>query len=164
MLKSTGEVFKTVNMNFESRVTKLLKPNTKIRIQITEAGNSNEGMSNLLKKYTAYTIKLINLEDPINDILTRRRYSDFESLRDVLTKIFPLIVIPPIPPKNYFDFSMLNGLVGVIMKIHHFQLLVQMVIVVVVAVEVVVAEQVVEVAMDLLLPVLKLIHISIPLI
>ena len=112
MLKSTGEVFKTVNMNFESRVTKLLKPNTKIRIQITEAGNSNEGMSNLLKKYTVYTIKLINLEDPNNDILTRRRYSDFESLRDVLTKIFPLIVIPPIPPKNYFDFSMLNGLVG----------------------------------------------------
>ncbi|KAF6071369.1 PX domain family protein [Candida albicans] len=112
MLKSTGEVFKTVNMNFESRVTKLLKPNTKIRIQITEAGNSNEGMSNSSKKYTVYTIKLINLEDPNNDILTRRRYSDFESLRDVLTKIFPLIVIPPIPPKNYFDFSMLNGLVG----------------------------------------------------
>ncbi|KAL6451929.1 ATG20 Autophagy-related protein 20 [Candida maltosa Xu316] len=109
---TTGEVFNAVNMNFESRVTKLLKPYTKIKIQITEAGNSNEGMSNSSKKYVVYTIKLINMENSNDDILTRRRYSDFESLRDVLTKIFPLIIIPPIPPKNYFDFSVLNGLVG----------------------------------------------------
>lgn len=107
-----GEVFNAVNMNFESRVTKLLKPGTKIKIQITEAGNSNEGMANLLKKYVVYTIKLVNLDNLNDDILTRRRYSDFESLRDVLTKVFPLIIIPPIPPKNYFDFSVLNGLVG----------------------------------------------------
>ena len=93
-------------------MTKLLKPGTKIKIQITEAGNSNEGMANLLKKYVVYTIKLVNLDNLNDDILTRRRYSDFESLRDVLTKVFPLIIIPPIPPKNYFDFSVLNGLVG----------------------------------------------------
>ncbi|RCK59272.1 Sorting nexin-41 [Candida viswanathii] len=69
-------------------------------------------MANLLKKYVVYTIKLVNLANSNDDILTRRRYSDFESLRDVLTKVFPLIIIPPIPPKNYFDFSVLNGLVG----------------------------------------------------
>ncbi|EGW35512.1 uncharacterized protein SPAPADRAFT_69733 [Spathaspora passalidarum NRRL Y-27907] len=110
--KKPHETFNTVQMNFESRVTKLLKPNNKVKAQITEAGNSNEGMSNASKKYVVYTIKLINVEIPNDEILTRRRYSDFESLRDVLTKIFPLVVIPPIPPKNYFNFSVWNGLVG----------------------------------------------------
>ncbi|RLV92258.1 Sorting nexin-41 [Spathaspora sp. JA1] len=112
--KKPQETFNTVQMNFESRVTKLLKPNIKVRAQIIEAGNSNEGMANASKKYVVYTIKLINVEGGSHgdEILTRRRYSDFESLRDVLTKVFPLIVIPPIPPKNYFNFSVWNGLVG----------------------------------------------------
>ncbi|KAI5955278.1 ATG20 [Candida jiufengensis] len=107
-----NESFNTVTMNFESRVTKLLQPKVKVKILITEAGNSNEGMNNSSKKYIVYTIKLINLDIKNDEILTRRRYSDFESLRDILTKIFPLIIIPPIPPKNYFDFSVFNGLTG----------------------------------------------------
>ncbi|KAI5966116.1 ATG20 [Candida margitis] len=107
-----NESFNTVNMNFESRVTKLLKPKIRVKIQITEAGKSNEGMNNSSKKYIVYTIKLVNLDAKNDEILTRRRYSDFESLRDVLTKIFPLVIIPPIPPKNYFDFSVFNGFVG----------------------------------------------------
>lgn len=107
-----SESFNAVNMNFESRVTKLLKPKVRVKIQITEAGNSNEGMNNSLKKYIVYTIKLVNIDVKSDEVLTRRRYSDFESLRDVLTKIFPLVVIPPIPPKNYFDFSVFNGFVG----------------------------------------------------
>ncbi|CAK9441309.1 uncharacterized protein LODBEIA_P51780 [Lodderomyces beijingensis] len=110
--KPRAESFNTVSINFESRVTKLLKPKVRVKIHITEAGNSNEGMANASKKYVVYTIKLINLDKKNDEILTRRRYSDFESLRDILTKIFPLIIIPPIPPKNYFDFSVLNGLVG----------------------------------------------------
>lgn len=111
-LDKNTESFNTVNMNFESRVTKLLKPKVRVKIQITEAGNSNEGMNNSLKKYIVYTIKLVNIDDSSDEVLTRRRYSDFESLRDVLTKIFPLVIIPPIPPKNYFDFSVFNGFVG----------------------------------------------------
>ncbi|KAI5965591.1 ATG20 [Candida pseudojiufengensis] len=107
-----NESFNQVTMNFESRVTKMLQPKVKVKIQITEAGNSNEGMNNSSKKYIVYTIKLINLDSKNDEILTRRRYSDFESLRDLLTKIFPLIIIPPIPPKNYFDFSVFNGLTG----------------------------------------------------
>ncbi|KAK6455012.1 uncharacterized protein RJT20DRAFT_129679 [Scheffersomyces xylosifermentans] len=106
------EAFNTVHMNFESRVTKLLKPGSKVRIQITEAGNSSEGMANASKKYVVYTIKLIDTDNSSDEILTRRRYSDFESLRDVLTKIFPLVIIPPIPPKNYLNLTILNGLVG----------------------------------------------------
>lgn len=106
------DTFNSIQINYESRVTKLLKPTSNVKIQITEAGNSNEGMANSLKKYIVYTIKLINVEDPKDEIQTRRRYSDFESLRDVLTKIFPLVIIPPIPPKNFFNLGMLNGLVG----------------------------------------------------
>ncbi|KAK6203619.1 uncharacterized protein RJT21DRAFT_82627 [Scheffersomyces amazonensis] len=101
-----------VPINVESRVTKLLKPSKKVKIEITEAGNSNEGMVNSSKKYVVYTIKLINCEDIKEEVLTRRRYSDFESLRDILTKIFPLIIIPPIPPKNYLNLTVLNGLVS----------------------------------------------------
>lgn len=89
-----------VPMQFESRVTDLLK-NSKITIQITEAGNSNEAVNS--KKYVVYTIKMINLNDSQEEILTRRRYSEFELLRLVLTKIFPLIIVPPIPPKNYVN-------------------------------------------------------------
>lgn len=106
------DTFNSIQINYESRVTKLLKPTSDVKIQITEAGNSNEGMVNSLKKYIVYTIKLINVKDPKDEIQTRRRYSDFESLRDVLSKIFPLVIIPPIPPKNFFNLGMLNGLVG----------------------------------------------------
>lgn len=91
----------------ESRVSKLLKPSSNVKTQISEANNSSEGMLNSLKKYIVYTIRLINV-DTNEEIHTRRRYSDFESLRKYLTRIFPLIIIPPIPPKNYIDLSILN--------------------------------------------------------
>lgn len=112
LYKGDREPYNTVYLNFENRVTKLLNPETNATIHISEAGKSNEGMANSLKKYIVYTIKLINEDDTKEEIQTRRRYSDFESLRDVLTKIFPLVLIPPIPPKNYFTLNVLNGLVG----------------------------------------------------
>lgn len=99
----------SVNVNHESRVTRLLRTR-KVRIHITEAGNSNEGLLNSLKKYVVYTIKLVS--DGVDEIQTRRRYSDFESLRELLTRIFPLVLVPPIPQKNYFNLTMLNGLVA----------------------------------------------------
>lgn len=112
LYRNERDNFKSVQINYESRVTKLLGPNGDPKILITEAGKSNEGMANLLKKYVVYTIKLVNGTDPKEEIQTRRRYSDFESLRDVLSRIFPMIIIPPIPPKNYFSFNVLNGLVS----------------------------------------------------
>lgn len=102
----------SIQINSESRINKLLKPNSNIQIQITEANNSSEGMLNTSKKYVVYTIKLTAVNNPKDEIQIRRRYSDFESLRDILTKIFPLIIIPPIPPKNYMSFGILNNLVG----------------------------------------------------
>lgn len=112
LYKGEREPYNTVYINYENRVTKLLSPETNALIQISEAGKSNEGMANSLKKYIVYTINLLNMDNPKEEIQTRRRYSDFESLREVLTKVFPLLIIPPIPPKNYFTLNMLNGLVG----------------------------------------------------
>ncbi|CAH6723116.1 sorting nexin-41 [[Candida] jaroonii] len=101
----------SIQINHQSRVSNLLKHNSNVKIQITEANNSSEGMVNSSKKYIVYTIKLIN-DDTKEEIQIRRRYSDFESLREILTKIFPLLIIPPIPPKNYLNFSVLNNLVS----------------------------------------------------
>lgn len=111
LYRNDREQFNTIQINYESRVTKLLSPDSNARIHISEAGKSNEGLANSLKKYIVYTIKLIN-DNAKEEIQTRRRYSDFESLRDVLTRVFPLVIIPPIPPKNYFSLNVLNGLVG----------------------------------------------------
>lgn len=112
LFNSERDNYNAVNINHESRVVKILSSESPVEIQISEAGKSNEGMANSLKKYIVYTIKLIQSDGIKEEIQTRRRYSDFESLRDILNKIFPLIVIPPIPPKNYFALNVWNGLVG----------------------------------------------------
>lgn len=112
LYRSDREQFNTVHINYESRVTKLLGPESNAKIVISETGKSNEGMADLLKKYVVYTIKLVNQDNSKEEIQTRRRYSDFESLRDVLTRVYPLLLIPPIPPKNYFSFNVFNGLVS----------------------------------------------------
>lgn len=96
-----------------TRVARFLAQNlaSNIQLSIIDAGKSNEGMPNALKKYIVYTIRLVLLSDPEHDIQIRRRYSDFESLRDILTRVFSLVMIPPIPPKNYFSLHALNDLV-----------------------------------------------------
>ncbi|CAN3361900.1 sorting nexin-41 [Diutina catenulata] len=89
-----------VSINPESRVSRMLKPGIPLFIEIVEASNSSEDSP---KKYVVYTIRLTS--DALPDRAeTRRRYSEFESLRDILVRIFPLVVVPPIPPKNYFNF------------------------------------------------------------
>ncbi|KAH3901226.1 uncharacterized protein SCODWIG_03890 [Saccharomycodes ludwigii] len=59
-------------------------------VVITEAVRTGEGQT---KKYISYSIKYGNE-------LVRRRYSDFELLRNALLKLFPMILIPPIPKKE----------------------------------------------------------------
>lgn len=105
--------FNRVHIHHESRVTRLLRPQSRVRVHITEASNSNEGTLSSAKKYVVYTLKLVAVDRPGEDgVVARRRYSDFESLRDILTRICPLVIVPPIPPKNYNNLNVLNELVG----------------------------------------------------
>lgn len=66
------------------------KDKDSLRVEIIDAGKSREGHS---RGYIVYTIRC-------NDSLVRRRYSEFESLRNTLVKLFPTLIIPPIPEKH----------------------------------------------------------------
>lgn len=95
-----------VLINPESRVGRLLKPGQPVKAEIIDAGSSREGLTNS-KSYVVYTIRLVNSNLPGEKADTRRRYLDFVGLREILCKIFPLVIIPPIPPKNYVNLKQL---------------------------------------------------------
>lgn len=59
-------------------------------VEIVDAGKSKEGQS---RGYIVYTIRY-------NGQLVRRRYSEFESLRNALVRLFPTVIVPPIPLKH----------------------------------------------------------------
>ncbi|CAB4257065.1 similar to Saccharomyces cerevisiae YDL113C ATG20 Sorting nexin family member required for the cytoplasm-to-vacuole targeting (Cvt) pathway and for endosomal sorting [Maudiozyma barnettii] len=61
-----------------------------LNIQILEANRISEGQG---RAYVAYTIKY-------GDSIVKRRYSDFESLKNILIRLFPTTLIPPIPKKE----------------------------------------------------------------
>ncbi|CAO3678848.1 unnamed protein product [Umbelopsis vinacea] len=67
-------------------------------IYITGAQKQSDGGSN----YVAYNIRvgLLTLYDQYQDIETRRRYSEFESLRKSLMRLYPTVIVPPIPEKH----------------------------------------------------------------
>lgn len=75
---------------YSSRVEQILYEHNDAQITISEAGKSKEGSS---RGFITYTIRLM-------DIAVRRRYSEFESLRITLVKLFPTLIIPPIPEKH----------------------------------------------------------------
>ncbi|CAI1897456.1 hypothetical protein SEUBUCD646_0D01340 [Saccharomyces eubayanus] len=60
------------------------------RIHILEAKRASEGQG---RAYIAYVIQFENS-------IVQRRYSDFESLRSILIRLFPMTLIPPIPEKQ----------------------------------------------------------------
>ncbi|KAI1104240.1 hypothetical protein F4804DRAFT_352376 [Jackrogersella minutella] len=74
---------------YDSRIEQILYENPEFPILITDAGKSLESGS----KYIVYTIRTGDLE-------VRRRYSEFASLRDALTRLHPTLIIPPIPEKH----------------------------------------------------------------
>ncbi|KAL6832639.1 hypothetical protein V8C40DRAFT_235511 [Trichoderma camerunense] len=74
---------------YNSRIEQILYENPNMPIMITDAGKSVESGG----RYIVYTIKTGDLE-------VRRRYSEFASLRDALTRLHPTLVIPPIPEKH----------------------------------------------------------------
>lgn len=65
-------------------------PQLNSKIQILEANKLSEGQG---RNYVVYTIKY-------GAASVRRRYSDFESLRSILVKLFPTSLLPPIPEKQ----------------------------------------------------------------
>uniref|UniRef100_A0A060T341 ARAD1A06512p n=1 Tax=Blastobotrys adeninivorans TaxID=409370 RepID=A0A060T341_BLAAD len=79
-----------VSKTYSSKVEQILDEHPEIEIVIVDASKSHEGNS---RGFIAYTIK-------IQDLTVRRRYSEFESLRATLSKLFPTLVIPPIPEKH----------------------------------------------------------------
>ncbi|KAI1427066.1 hypothetical protein F5Y12DRAFT_228039 [Xylaria sp. FL1777] len=74
---------------YDSRIEQILYENPELPILITDAGKSMESGG----KFIVYTIRTGDLE-------VRRRYSEFASLRDALTKLHPTLIIPPIPEKH----------------------------------------------------------------
>ncbi|KIW02011.1 uncharacterized protein PV09_06517 [Verruconis gallopava] len=74
---------------YDSRIEQILCENPDLEILITHAGRNSEGGGN----YIAYTIRTGDLE-------VRRRYSDFDKLRDTLVRLHPTLIIPPIPEKH----------------------------------------------------------------
>ncbi|OAA53836.1 autophagy protein [Niveomyces insectorum RCEF 264] len=74
---------------YDSRIEQLLYENPETPIFITDAGKSLENSG----RYIVYTIRTGDLE-------VRRRYSEFASLRDALTRLHPTLIVPPIPEKH----------------------------------------------------------------
>ncbi|PNY24738.1 Sorting nexin-41 [Tolypocladium capitatum] len=74
---------------YNSRIEQILYEKPELQIIITDAGKSLESGG----RYIVYTIRTGNLE-------VRRRYSEFASLRDALTRLHPTLIVPPIPEKH----------------------------------------------------------------
>ncbi|KAK8055927.1 PX domain-containing protein [Apiospora rasikravindrae] len=74
---------------YSSRIEQIIYENPELPIMITDAGKSVESGG----RYIVYTIRTGDLE-------VRRRYSEFASLRDALTRLHPTLIIPPIPEKH----------------------------------------------------------------
>ncbi|KAG0043150.1 Sorting nexin, cytoplasm-to-vacuole targeting pathway/endosomal sorting [Gryganskiella cystojenkinii] len=62
-----------------------------ITLFVTSATKQADGLT--ASAFVAYTIK-------IGDNEVKRRYSEFESLRKVLCRIYPTLIVPPIPEKH----------------------------------------------------------------
>ncbi|KAK9368080.1 hypothetical protein V1509DRAFT_624207 [Lipomyces kononenkoae] len=79
-----------IREGFSSRIEQLLIGNPDLEILIVDAGKNLEGSGG---GYIAYTIRT-------GDLSVRRRYSEFESLRNGLVRLFPTLIVPPIPEKH----------------------------------------------------------------
>lgn len=74
------------------RVSEILNSPGELAIFISEAAKSHEAHSQL-QGFIVYSIN-------VGPLLVKRRYSEFESLRSCLIKLFPTSIIPPIPEKQ----------------------------------------------------------------
>lgn len=92
---------------YDSRIEQILYENPDLPILIVDAGKSLENGG----KFIVYTIRTgvspqsssdlhAMLLTSWQDLEVRRRYSEFASLRDALSRLHPTLIIPPIPEKH----------------------------------------------------------------
>lgn len=74
---------------YDSRIEQILYEHPELQIEIVQAGKNTEGGGG----YITYTIRT-------GEVVVRRRYSEFASLRQTLVNLHPTLVIPPIPEKH----------------------------------------------------------------
>ncbi|OWO99047.1 hypothetical protein B2J93_6624 [Marssonina coronariae] len=86
---SEHEIPKRKKGGYDSRIEQILYEHPDLPILIVDAGKSLESGG----KYIVYTIRTGDLE-------VRRRYSEFASLRDALSRLHPTLIMPPIPEKH----------------------------------------------------------------
>lgn len=89
------------SLGLSQRIKKLLQ-NPRLQINVI----TTERMMN-----SATTVYLIELSVEGSDpIIVKRRYSEFKSLRDNLVKLFPSVIIPPIPEKHTILTYLINSI------------------------------------------------------
>lgn len=92
---------------YDSRIEQMLYENPEMPVLIIDAGKSTETGG----RYIVYTIKtgVRDVQAPLfehvadaacQELVVRRRYSEFASLREALTRLHPTLIIPPIPEKH----------------------------------------------------------------
>lgn len=86
---SSNESSKDTEILYQ-QTTEVNSMNRKNKVQILEANKISEGQG---RTYIAYMVKYENST-------VSRRYSDFESLRNILVRLFPIVLVPPIPKKQ----------------------------------------------------------------
>lgn len=89
-------------LGLSQRIRKMLN-NAKLRIDVI----SSERLANSGVMVYLIELRLGNADDAI---IVKRRYSEFKSLRDNLVKMFPTLVVPPIPKKHTFFTYLINSI------------------------------------------------------
>ncbi|ODV97364.1 hypothetical protein PACTADRAFT_27049, partial [Pachysolen tannophilus NRRL Y-2460] len=86
-----------------------------LQVSIIDASKSNENdHPTTSRSYIVYTIKVAD------DLIVKRRYSEFENLRNILIKLFPTKIIPPIPEKQSLTSNLsLSGVTSTTSSLAH---------------------------------------------
>jgi hypothetical protein len=93
-IDSIASVITKKELNYPGRIKEIIDgQDAGLEVQITDACKSTDSHSHQLQGFVVYFIQF-------GPIAVKRRYSEFESLRLLLIKEFPTLIIPPIPEKQ----------------------------------------------------------------
>lgn len=97
--QETDDLLSQSKLGEESRVKQVLSDFPDLKISILNTFKSKEAHYSHTRSYILYTIKVID------SLEVKRRYSEFESLRNLLVKLFPTKIVPPIPEKHSISLT-----------------------------------------------------------